>query len=116
MFAAGGPGPFLSWGSCHRTFLNRKGKSWELKTDQLETQEVLSQPTSDVGGRGGTSCGTSAHSVSGMYQSCRVSIRSDYYGTRRLRWLPRDVAVPAVTCYRVKHIMETLESSGKAGM
>lgn len=66
---------------------------------------------------GGVGClvELSAHSLSGMYQSCTVSVRSNYYRTRRLWWLPREVAIPAVTCYRVKHIMGTLESSGEAG-
>lgn len=63
------PGPFLSSGSCHMAFMNRKGKPWELITDQSEIQEVLPQLASELGSGAGHLVELSAQNLGGMYQS-----------------------------------------------
>lgn len=52
-------------------FMNRKGKPWELITDQSEIQEVLPQLASELGSGGGAGhlVGLSAQNLGGMYQS-----------------------------------------------
>ena len=74
----------------------------------------------------GTLVEPSAHNLRRMYQSCSlvtlgVIIIGQPAGIRGwyclLWWLPRDVAIPAVTCYRVKHLTGgTLQSSRKVAM